>query len=219
MRVAVAASALVSVASAARKNIAPTPPMGWMSWERFRCETNCTAFPDDCISEKLYLDHARRMVDDGYLAAGYTVISIDDCWSERERDGNHNLVPDKSRFPNGLKSYGDTIHKMGLKFGLYTAESLKTCAGFPGSISTNEQDVAAFASWGVDYLKVDGCAGDIGHKIYEEGYTSMGQALQNSGRDIVYSCSWPAYYDSEGAGGYNETGKKYCYDKMHEIGC
>ena len=29
--------------------LAKTPPMGWMSWERFRCLTNCTLFPDDCL--------------------------------------------------------------------------------------------------------------------------------------------------------------------------
>jgi len=29
--------------------LAITPPMGWMAWERFRCITNCTLYPDDCI--------------------------------------------------------------------------------------------------------------------------------------------------------------------------
>ena len=26
-----------------------TPPMGWMSWERFRCNTDCKTYPEDCI--------------------------------------------------------------------------------------------------------------------------------------------------------------------------
>jgi len=30
--------------------LALTPPMGWLSWERFRCNTNCTDDPDNCIS-------------------------------------------------------------------------------------------------------------------------------------------------------------------------
>lgn len=26
-----------------------TPPMGWMSWQRFRCITDCESYPDECI--------------------------------------------------------------------------------------------------------------------------------------------------------------------------
>jgi alpha-N-acetylgalactosaminidase len=40
---------------------------------------------------------------------------------------------------------------------------------------------------------VDGC-GDL--KYYKGGYAAMGEALEKSGRDIVYSCSWPAYIGS-----------------------
>ena len=39
----------------------------------------------------------------------------------------------------------------------------------------------------------------------------MGLALRNSGRDIVYSCSWPAYL------GDDETKKPY--DKFIAAGC
>ncbi|KZO89999.1 glycoside hydrolase family 27 protein [Calocera viscosa TUFC12733] len=47
-----------------------------------------------------------------------------------------------------------------------TAQSLKdlglqastqTCAGYPGSYGYEEQDVATFMSWGLDYLKFDNC--------------------------------------------------------------
>ncbi len=37
---------------------------------------------------------------------------------------------------------------------------------------------------------MDGC-GDNGY--YQAGYRAMGAALAATGRDIVYSCSWPAY--------------------------
>jgi hypothetical protein len=47
---------------------------------------------------------------------------------------------------------------------------------------------------------VDGC-GNLSY--YQEGYRAMGQALQASGRDIVFSCSWPAYI------GANETIKPF----------
>lgn len=39
----------------------------------------------------------------------------------------------------------------------------------------------------------------------------MGKALQNSGRDIVYSCSWPAYL------GDDESKKPF--DEMINAGC
>ena len=29
--------------------LARTPPMGWMTWERFRCNTDCENDPDNCI--------------------------------------------------------------------------------------------------------------------------------------------------------------------------
>lgn len=29
--------------------LARTPPMGWLSWERFRCNTDCEGDPENCI--------------------------------------------------------------------------------------------------------------------------------------------------------------------------
>ena len=34
---------------ALENGLARTPPMGWMSWERFRCNTDCATYPDTCI--------------------------------------------------------------------------------------------------------------------------------------------------------------------------
>lgn len=48
-----------------------------------------------------------------------------------------------------------------------------------------------FADWGVDYLKMDGCFADP--LTFDEGYPSVTKALNESGRHIVFSCSWPAY--------------------------
>ena len=31
--------------------LARTPPMGWMSWQVFRCETDCKKEPNECINE------------------------------------------------------------------------------------------------------------------------------------------------------------------------
>ena len=46
---------------------------------------------------------ADRMVEDGYLEAGYEYLVIDDCWSLKQRDADGNLVPDPEKFPHGMK--------------------------------------------------------------------------------------------------------------------
>uniref|UniRef100_A0A8C2D1U1 Uncharacterized protein n=1 Tax=Cyprinus carpio TaxID=7962 RepID=A0A8C2D1U1_CYPCA len=41
---------LNSLAAYALENgLMRTPPMGWMAWERFRCDTDCLTDPDNCI--------------------------------------------------------------------------------------------------------------------------------------------------------------------------
>ena len=90
--------------------------MGWMSWERFRCITDCDKYPDDCISERLFMEMADVMVRDGYLAAGYEYVNIDDCWAEFERDENGKMVADKKRFPSGMKALADYVRKQNYIF-------------------------------------------------------------------------------------------------------
>jgi alpha-N-acetylgalactosaminidase len=181
----------------ARNSLARTPPMGWMSWELFRCDVDCVDSPDMCISEKLYRAQTDALVDGGYLKAGYEGIHLDDCWEEKypPRDKNTGMLqPNASRFPSGMKSLGDYMHNKKVKFGLYTAESPSTCGGYPASAPYHEKlDAKTFASWGVDYLKVDGCGPT---EYYKGGYKAMGEALEESGRNIVYSCSWPAYINN-----------------------
>jgi len=125
---------------------------------------------------------------------------MDDCWEQKDpkRDPSSNeLVPEPTRFPSGMKALGDYIHAAGASFGLYTAESPSTCGGYPASAGNEALDAKTFAKWGVDYMKVDGCGPA---SYYKGGYAAMGAALEASGRDIVYSCSWPAYIN-----GGNET--------------
>jgi alpha-N-acetylgalactosaminidase len=45
-----------------QNGLARTPPMGWLSWQRFRCNTDCQYFPNNCINAQLYMDMADRMV-------------------------------------------------------------------------------------------------------------------------------------------------------------
>jgi alpha-N-acetylgalactosaminidase len=49
------------------------------------------------------------------------------------------------------------VHAKGLKFGIYEDYGNYTCAGYPGILGYLETDAATFASWNVDYVKLDGC--------------------------------------------------------------
>ncbi|CAD0203049.1 unnamed protein product [Chrysodeixis includens] len=173
--------------------LALTPPMGWLTWERFRCITDCKKYPKECISENLIKRTADRMVSDGYLDAGYQYLGIDDCWLERNRSSDGRMVPDKERFPNGMKAVADYIHSKGLKFGMYEDYGNKTCAGYPGVLNHEKVDINTFVEWEIDYLKLDGCY--IDPEKMDDGYPAFGELLNKTGRPILYSCSWPAYQE------------------------
>lgn len=49
------------------------------------------------------------LVADGYAAAGYQYVIIDDCWLATTRDENGDLQPDPDRFPNGIKALSDYV--------------------------------------------------------------------------------------------------------------
>ena len=177
----------------ARNSLSNTPPMGWMSWEIFRCNLDCSKDKSKCISEFLYMDQADVLVAEGYLKSGYDTIHLDDCWESNTRHPDTNeLYANTTRFPSGMKKLGQYLHDKNIKFGLYTDEGNTTCGGYPGSQGFEELDAKTFGEWKIDYLKTDGCNYDI--RDLKEDYYKMGKALEtSSGRDIVYSCSYPAY--------------------------
>ncbi|KAI6243498.1 Alpha-galactosidase [Aphelenchoides fujianensis] len=183
---------LVRRSIALENGLARTPPMGWMSWTRFLCQIDCARHPHSCINEQLYREHGDRLVADGYKAVGYDTIHVDDCWSERARDSWNRLVADRWRFPSGMWGLSSYLHSRGLKFGLYGDYGTLTCEKYPGTMGFEKVDADTFASWGVDYLKLDGC--NSNYYQMETGYPLFGRYLNASGRPIVYSCSWPAYW-------------------------
>ncbi|XP_078378504.1 alpha-N-acetylgalactosaminidase-like [Oculina patagonica] len=183
------------VVESLNNGLARTPPMGWMDWERYRCNIDCTNDPENCIGEKLITEMADRMAEDGFRDAGYKYVSIDDCWMSHNRTSDGQLQPDPARFPSGMKALGEYIHSKGLKFGIYADYGTKTCAGYPGTIDHIQQDMDTFAAWGVDYLKLDGCYSDPDKM--DTGYPVVTKALNKTGRPIVFSCSWPAYQSSK----------------------
>ncbi|NLU38243.1 MAG: glycoside hydrolase family 27 protein [Bacteroidales bacterium] len=180
-RIVLAAVAVVSsLAVNAQKfeNMAPTPPMGWNSWNYFACN----------VDEKMIREVADIMAESGMQDAGYEYINIDDCW-HGTRDSLGFIHPDPQRFPSGMKALADYVHSKGLKLGIYSDAGWKTCGGRPGSRGHEYQDAMMYASWGIDYLKYDWCFTD-GLKA-EGAYLTMRNALYAAGRPMVLSiCEW-----------------------------
>ncbi|PPL16837.1 glycoside hydrolase family 27 protein [Microterricola pindariensis] len=176
----------------ARKDsaLAPTPPMGWNSWNRFRCYG---------LSEEVVLGTADALVASGMRDAGYEYLVIDDCWQAMARGADGSLLSNPERFPHGMKWLGEQIHARGLKFGLYLAPGRQTCAmlydSYParelGSFGNEELDVATLVGWGVDYLKYDWCQADAGGTglSYPGAFERMARALAAAPRPIVLSIS------------------------------
>ena len=103
------------------------------------------------------------------------------------------MIADPQSFPSGMKSVGDYIHSLGLKYGVYSSAGNFTCQGRAGSLYFEDIDAADFASWGVDYLKYDNCYNQGVPAI--ERYPRMRDALNKTGRPIFYSvCNWGLEY-------------------------
>jgi alpha-galactosidase len=183
-------------AAPAGSALAATPPMGWNDWAHYECRFNAQTI----------LDNAKALVKTGLAARGYNTVTIDDCWMRKARDAHGNLQPDTARFPQGMAAVAKAVHGMGLKFGIYEDSGYLTCGGFAGSGTVNGggrdyflQDAKLFASWGVDYLKLDGCnlyvpKGGSMNAVYRKAYAAEHAALQQIHRPIVFSESAPAYF-------------------------
>jgi alpha-N-acetylgalactosaminidase len=186
-------SLILPLSSSLDNGLALTPPMGWMTWEQYHCLLDCTD-PDNCISESLILDTAKLLVSNGYAAAGYLYVNIDDCWSGSGRDSNGELYANTTRFPHGIRWLADQVHSLGLKLGIYNDYGTTTCGGYTGSEGYLLRDALTFASWGVDMLKTDGCHSTV--LDMADAYPALSYFLNFTGRPIVYSCSWPAYHNA-----------------------
>lgn len=166
--------------NAQNKNLAPTPPMGFMTWNYFAYD----------IDESKIRSLADAMVASGLRDAGYNHIFIDDCW-QGGRDNQNNIIPDPKKFPSGMKALVDYVHGKGLKMGIYSDAAPLTCAGYTASWNFEEQDAKTFAAWGFDYLKYDYCGAPADWHTAIARYEKMSKALKNSGRDITFGiCEW-----------------------------
>lgn len=163
-----------------QSQLAPTPPMGFMTWNYFGLD----------IHENDIKTLADAMVETGLRDLGYNYIFIDDGW-QGGRDNKNNIIADPAKFPSGMISLVDYVHTKGMKIGIYSDAAPLTCGGYTASLNFEEQDAKTFAAWGFDYLKYDYCGAPADWQTAISRYERMAKALQNSGRDIAFGiCEW-----------------------------
>ncbi|KAK9360842.1 glycoside hydrolase superfamily [Lipomyces starkeyi] len=118
------------------------------------------------VTENILLSTSERIAAIGLRDVGYQYIVLDDCWS-LGRDKEENLQHDPEKFPHGLKYVADQLHSLGFRFGMYSDAGTYTCGKYAGSTA----------------------------KITSERYRTMSDALNATGRSILYSmCNWGEDY-------------------------
>jgi alpha-galactosidase len=166
--------------------LALTPPMGWNSWNVWGL----------AVDDGKVRDAADVMVSSGLAAHGFQYVNLDDGWENGRAEDGSILTNDK--FPD-LTALGGYIHSQGLRLGIYSSPGPQTCGHYEGSLGHEAQDAAAWAKWGVDYIKYDWCSYQL--EVMEAGlkpmadplhwfkapYAKLGAILGESGRDVVYS--------------------------------
>lgn len=221
-----------------RKNaIAPTPPMGWNSWDCYM----------SAVTEAQLLENAAYMAEH-LKPYGWEYVVCDIQWYEPTAgtvpgceyipfakltmDAYGRLLPAENRFPSsaggqGFAPIAQKVHGMGLKFGIHIMRGIPRQAVYarcavlgtdttadriadPFSISKWNGDMfglrdvpgaqayydslfALYASWGVDFVKVDDIANT---NLYpqnpysaEKEIEMIRRAIDGCGRDMVLSLS------------------------------
>lgn len=65
-----------------------------------------------CYSERLFRTMTDLVVSEGYAAAGYEYINVDDCWMEKSRGSRGELIADKIRFPSGMRDLSEYVRNI-----------------------------------------------------------------------------------------------------------
>jgi alpha-galactosidase len=160
--------------------------MGYNTWYQFRTS----------ITESVVLRQAELLISSGLAAARYNCVNLDDGWMAAQRAADGELTGDAAKFPRGMPWLAGQVHARGLRFGLYTAIGARTCQSLPGSWEHYDQDARTFASWGVDFVKVDDCGGlppVTSVETLTEHFRQFGACLRRHNPDVVYSQELPIH--------------------------
>jgi hypothetical protein len=123
--------------------------------------------------------------------AGYEYVNVDGCWQAVERDADGNLQANPETFPDGIAALAERVHRMGLKFGLYTSAGETICLHpHDGSHRNYRRDFRTFARWKVDYVKVDWCSPAPGQRL-RSAYRRVARAAAKVDRRMIVTVSTP----------------------------
>ena len=115
--------------AASAQTLAPTPPMGWNSWDAYGLTIDEADFKANAAvlaSLKAYgWDYA--VIDEGWYMADPFADKL--ATRRYQLDGNGLLVPAADRFPSsaggaGFKPLADWLHQQGLKFGIHIVRGI-----------------------------------------------------------------------------------------------
>ncbi|WP_412543494.1 ricin-type beta-trefoil lectin domain protein [Longispora sp. K20-0274] len=179
------------------------PMMGFNNWARFTCatQTRLDGTSNGYSFQQFMQDQAKAMSDTGLVAAGYTNLTVDDCWMQRTSAGYlHGAATwsgstTQPGFDWELTAYGNYLHGLGMQMGLYTTSGVNTCQGVPGGILGHEQvDANSLAYWGADSIKVDNCGTtfDNRQQVLTTFANALNTATANNPRKILLNESAPA---------------------------
>ncbi|TWT97857.1 Alpha-galactosidase A precursor [Botrimarina colliarenosi] len=229
-------------AAGQERPLAPTPPMGWNSW--------------DCYGSSVTEEEVRRNAEfmaEHLADKGWEYVVVDIRWTVQNPstrpynqtdpqftlDDHGRLVPAPNRFPSseggaGFEPLADDVHSLGLKFGIHLMRGMPRAAveprwgapeaGYPIETSafttldvplTDEGAVwlrdmrgvrkseasqayfdsmfRLYASWGVDFVKVDDLNNPYASpgepNYYRDEIEMLQTAIERCGRPIVLSTS------------------------------
>lgn len=185
--------------------IGAKPMMGFNDWARFTCtpQARLDGTSSGYSFQQFMEDQAKAMSDTGLVAAGYTNLTVDDCWMQRNSSGYLHGASTWSGsstqpgFDYELSAYASYLHGLGMQAGVYTTSGANTCQGVAAGIMGHEQaDANSLASWGIDSLKVDNCGTSYSNRQTE--FTTVANALKTAttgnSRKILFNESAPAGY-------------------------
>ena len=105
-----------------------------------------------------------------------------------------------------MRSFGDKLRARGMALGIYTSHGALTCEKYPGSYGHEAADAAAYASWGVSFVKNDWCSNRSGFPavddlpVFDAMRDALGAAAAAAGTPpMVYSIHWN-YWNTKGPG-------------------
>lgn len=164
--------------SAQTPNPAPTPPMGWNSWDAYGLTIDEADYKanTDVLAGMKQLGWTYSVIDEGWYMEdpfGTSLSAKKYVW-----DGNGILIPSEHRFPSaagglGFKPMADYVHAQGLKFGIHIVR------GIPRQVVDANLPIAGSAFHAIDAADKNAtCPWDEGN--YGVADNAAGQAYYDS---------------------------------------